>query len=45
MEAHIQTSNSYGAAALSRAIVLIVPGLFITFTPGHTGQFGLVPWA
>jgi len=42
MEAHIQTSNSYGAAALSRAIVLIVPGLFITFSPGHTGQFGLV---
>lgn len=37
-----QTPDRYGAAALSRAIVLIVPGLFITFTPGHTGQFGLV---
>lgn len=42
MAPDIQTPDSYGAAALSRAIVLIVPGLFITFTPGHTGQFGLV---
>ena len=35
-------ANPYGAVALSRAIVLIIPGLFITFTPGHTSQFGLI---
>jgi len=32
----------YWVLALARAGVLFVPGLLITFTPGHTGQFGLV---
>jgi|TARA_B110000858_G_scaffold198306_1_gene263867 uncharacterized membrane protein HdeD (DUF308 family) len=27
---------------MTRAGVLVIPGLLITFTPGHTGAFGLV---
>ena len=32
----------YWVLALACAGVLFVPGFLITFTPGHTGQFGLV---
>jgi uncharacterized membrane protein HdeD (DUF308 family) len=32
----------YYVVSFVRATIVIVPGLFITFTPAHTAQFGLI---
>lgn len=37
-----KTPTPYWVISLTRAIVVLVPGLFIAFTPRHTAEFGLV---
>jgi len=37
-----ETPVAYHAVALTRALSLLITGLFIAFTQGHTAQFGLV---
>ena len=37
-----KTPTPYWVVSLTRAIIILVPGLFITFTPRHTPEFGLV---